>query len=243
MIGRVALTGQVIEERCTEQEVCINETITLCDKECITTCTNQTEEICNPITEEVCEKVCIMENETEICNDVCQNVEKEICEEITKEICEEVCNDVNCTEKIVENCSTETICKNVTIEEIPTETPVEETEEITETIVKEETITPEIQTKSIINYTLSNEEINSVKEKTGDILVKTTKSEIINDRLVIRLEIGNFWIENSYDYPNSEEEIKKEIELNKIKLLKQIAGEVTTVNNEQKGEFLVNYEI
>ena len=266
-----SLTGKVVSENCTEQEVCVNDTFETCVDSCENVCENVSKEECNPVVSEecnpveTCNNVCQadeagIETCTEQCSteDVCQEVTKDVCEQVMVEECNEVCSKVNCTEEIIENCSIQTICvpiteenksseeineTNVSLEVIPSE-PVTET--IPE-IVVEENQSSEINTTNettiLPKVVLTDNEINLIKLKTGESVVRTTKSEVVNDRLVVRLEIGNYWIEKSYNYPLSEIEINNQIELDRLELLKKILISTANQNVEEKEEFLKTYEI
>ncbi|MBU3907012.1 MAG: hypothetical protein KKA64_02045 [Nanoarchaeota archaeon] len=71
---------------------------------------------------------------------------------------------------------------------------------------------------------LTEEEKAVLLSKFGNESVKITKAEIINGRMVLKYEIGEYWAEFSYEYINSmEEEINKEMENDKVKWLKDLA--------------------
>ena len=62
--------------------------------------------------------------------------------------------------------------------------------------------------------------------------VSITKSEVINDRLIIKYEIGEYWRENSYNYGRSD--IISQIELDMAKFVKSVAR--ATFSKKYSGE-------
>jgi hypothetical protein len=53
---------------------------------------------------------------------------------------------------------------------------------------------------SIESKNLTEIQIGALVEEFGEVSVKTTKSELVGDRLVVRYELGQYWVEYSYDY-------------------------------------------
>ena len=49
---------------------------------------------------------------------------------------------------------------------------------------------------------------------------------VIDNRLIIRFEIGNYWLENSYDYTNGKEELDAQVSLDKKKFLKRLSESI-----------------
>jgi len=108
-------------------------------------------------------------------------------------------------------------------------------EEIVEDIIEEEII-KEIETFEI----LTDQEREILLNEFGEISVEVTKSEAINNRLIIRNELGSFWIEYSYALDLSPEELEFQIEADRIKWLKDIAKAFSQeeIETEEIGEFL-----
>ncbi|MFA5992742.1 MAG: hypothetical protein WC796_03485 [Candidatus Pacearchaeota archaeon] len=107
-------------------------------------------------------------------------------------------------------------------------------------------------TNSTDQYTLTTEELSIIKENTGQEQVKITKSQEFHGRLIIRFEIGDYWLENSYSYPNqNNEDLKKQIEIDRKIWLKNLAkeflnnNETANTSNTPKNveEFIGNYSI
>ncbi|MFA5019972.1 MAG: hypothetical protein WC533_02640 [Candidatus Pacearchaeota archaeon] len=131
------------------------------------------------------------------------------------------------------------------------ESPVQSEEVQTEnetlknmTSINETVANATILTENISDYALTDEELSVLKAKTGDNSVKITKSEVVNDRLVIRFEIGDYWIEKSYYYGDIDE-LKNLIDLDRAKWLKILAKQLSedkTVS-EQADDFLNEYTL
>ena len=81
---------------------------------------------------------------------------------------------------------------------------------------------------------LSEDERKILIDKFGEESVNTTKAELFNDRLIVKHEIGDYWIEYSYDYKDKEisDVLEQEIERDMIRWLKDIARQLT----KQKAE-------
>ena len=86
--------------------------------------------------------------------------------------------------------------------------------------------------ENISLYELSEEEKDILINETGANLT-ISKAEIKNNRLVVKFELGSYWIEHSYYYSGDEEQASEQIALDKAKWLKKIAGKLLA---EQKQE-------
>ena len=74
------------------------------------------------------------------------------------------------------------------------------------------------------NISLTDEELEILKDYFGNETINLSKAEVFNERVVLRYEIGEYWIEYTYD-GNSYEEIEKEVlENDRIKWLKDLAN-------------------
>jgi len=80
---------------------------------------------------------------------------------------------------------------------------------------------------------LTDEEIIILTKNFGNnFSVKTTKAEVFNGRIIVRNVLGDYWIENSYDYNgNIDDNFNVKIERDKIKFLKDLAG---TLSEDKK---------
>jgi len=107
---------------------------------------------------------------------------------------------------------------NVTIEQPLNETPANFTEVIQEG--------PQIITADTVQFILTETEKALLAEEFGDIVVKTTKSEIFNNKLIKRYEIGKDWIEYSYDLNLSPEELDYQTSIDRMKWLKDLAQRI-----------------
>ena len=95
-------------------------------------------------------------------------------------------------------------------------------------------------------YKLTEDELNAIKLKTGQEQVKITKSQEFKGRLIIRFEIGNYWLENSYGYTNQDNEnLKKQIEIDRKIWTKNLAKEFlkTTETPNNVEYFIGNYSL
>jgi len=113
-------------------------------------------------------------------------------------------------------------------------------EEIQEEIIKEiieENVTEEIKSFGA----LTDEEREILLNEFTDFSVEVTKSETINNRLIIRNEIGDFWVEYSYevDSPN----LETQIETDRIKWLKDIVKTLSQekIESQEVTKFLGNF--
>jgi len=84
-----------------------------------------------------------------------------------------------------------------------------------------------------------------MKLMTGADSVYITKSEIINGRLVIRFEIGEYWLENSYNADSDKEKLDSEISLDRARWIKLLAEKLseTEEENEIIKEYIGNYSL
>lgn len=211
-------TGRVVDENCTEVEVCENVTIQVCDELCEEVCEDEVSLNCSIQIIEECEEVCTEEGNETICVEECFPVETEICENVTTQVCGEVCSQVNCTEEIVENCSIEEVCIPIELEE----EVVDETEDEPQEEVIDETI-DETGEEIVVEEVTSIERFNFVAN-TGVSDVVVFDEGIRNGRLVIRFVAGSFWVEKTYDESLSGDLLENEILNDKNLFIKKIGG-------------------
>jgi hypothetical protein len=81
--------------------------------------------------------------------------------------------------------------------------------------------------KNLGDYALTNEELFTLKSKTGENSVNLVKSEIVNERLIVKFQIGSYWIENSYNYNGNIDALKDQIELDRAKWVKSLAEKLS----------------
>jgi hypothetical protein len=98
------------------------------------------------------------------------------------------------------------------------------------------------QIENLDYYELTNEEKFMI-QGLGDNTIKVTKAQESNGRLIIRFTLGSYWLESSYDYPNTN--LEDQIELDKARWIKSIAREITkpVSNPKEVSEFIGNYSI
>ena len=100
--------------------------------------------------------------------------------------------------------------------------------------------------ENLSDYALTDEELFKLKAVTGSSDVKITKSEIANGRLIIRFQIGNYWLEKSYDSAiGNSTLLKDQMELDQAKWVKILARNLLKIpqSPEKKDEFLGNYSL
>lgn len=116
------------------------------------------------------------------------------------------------------------------------ETEVNLTEEINET-----NLTVEINGTSIF----SDEEMIILFHEFGEnILITTTKSEFINERIVLRYELGDYWYEPSYDAFIGEEKLIYLMEADRIRWIRDIISELSNeIVVEELEVYLKDYSI
>ena len=82
------------------------------------------------------------------------------------------------------------------------------------------------------NFSLSSSEIEILLKEFGNLSIETTKAEIFNNRIIVRFEIGKYWVEYSYDSDLSDESLASSIEKDRIKWLKDLAVKFSEEKNE-----------
>jgi hypothetical protein len=94
-------------------------------------------------------------------------------------------------------------------------------------------------------YSLTQEELFLIIAETGTDNVKITKSQVLNGRLIIKFELGDYWAEKTYDYPKDETELNSLIELDRVKWIKKIAEKLKSTGAfvENVDTYLGNYSI
>jgi hypothetical protein len=196
-----SFTGRVVQTNCYDEEVCKNVTLEKCfESECEEICENVTVEECFIedvlVCEEICEEVCSeIGNETvcsEGCEQVCEEVSNETCEDSVVQNCTEVCFGLNCSSDLEYVCSIETVCEDVVVEE------PQDKKEIIE--VRKERALDEVSTfKEISVFNLTDVERSDLSKITGveDVFVSVVGD--IAGRYVVKFQMGDYWIEKSYD--------------------------------------------
>lgn len=104
-----------------------------------------------------------------------------------------------------------------------------------ETILNQTTNITIIKT-NISDYALTDDELATLKLKTSSGIVSITKSEIINNRLVIRFQTGDYWLENSYDASMNKDDLDYQISLDRVKWIKFLAQTLGQSEPESKSE-------
>ncbi len=91
-----------------------------------------------------------------------------------------------------------------------------ETAMINETIIENFNVVP-----------LTDEEKDILISEFGNSSVQIVKSELFNGRYVIKYQIGDYWIEKTYDSGLDNETLKSQMEQDKIKWLRDIINELS----------------
>lgn len=80
----------------------------------------------------------------------------------------------------------------------------------------------QVITSETVGFVLTESEKALLAEEFGAEDIKTT-TKLFNERLVVRNEIGNYWIENSYEPSLTEQELDYQMSLDRMKWLKDVA--------------------
>ncbi|MAG07766.1 hypothetical protein CMI46_03030 [Candidatus Pacearchaeota archaeon] len=91
---------------------------------------------------------------------------------------------------------------------------------------------PEIEVENIADYVLSDEELFILKGETGVESASIGKAQKINERFLVRFEVGDYWLENSYDGAISEDDLRELVELDRVKFAKRLANVLLVVEDE-----------
>ena len=147
-------------------------------------------------------------------------------------------------DRLVTDVSMISSSENVTEEEIVEEIIV--LEEEGDTFEEEVEVAEEIIVQEIVKeiFALSDEEKQILINEFGNQSVES-KVKSFNNRTIVRYEYGGMWIENSYDSYLSEEELEKQMEIDRIKWLRDIINQISkeeTQEQELEG-FEDNYSI
>jgi len=102
-----------------------------------------------------------------------------------------------------------------------------------------------IEKESLGDYALTEDELFVLKGKTGEDKVSVTKADIVDGRLIIRSEIGNYWIENSYDSSKNQEELNALVALDIAKWVKNLAKNLAEdeKQSEKAESFIGDYNL
>ncbi|RLG10249.1 hypothetical protein DRN69_09335 [Candidatus Pacearchaeota archaeon] len=129
---------------------------------------------------------------------------------------------------------------------------LKEGEIITNETTVNETITNESEANKVeVEITqetdfLTDSEKQTLIKEFGGIPVKVTKAEVSNGRVVIRYELGDYWFEPSYESYFSEDELKMQIERDRIRWLKDLANTLSskkTTDKEEIKELIGDYSL
>ena len=138
-------------------------------------------------------------------------------------------NEIISTSLVLEQGETVIVAENITnstIFDITVEQPLNDilNDTLNDTIdVNFGANVPQIITADNVKFILTEEDKSLLSEEYGEIVVQTTKSEIINGRLIKRYEIGKDWIEYPYDTSLSEAEAEYQMSIDMMKWLKDRA--------------------
>ncbi len=88
-------------------------------------------------------------------------------------------------------------------------------------------------------YFLTEDDKQILINEFGDVdIIRTAR--LFRDRIVVKYELGNRWIENSYDANLGDEELERQMEVDRIKWLKDIIKEI--VNEESAEQNLEDFD-
>ena len=111
-------------------------------------------------------------------------------------------------------------------EEVSVETAAEIVEE-KEVEKTEETITNttsgNVTKTEVSSGELSEEEINVLASEFGKVSVEVTNAERSENGVIVKLELGNYWVEHYYSPEVSDEKLQELVEEDKVKLLKDLS--------------------
>jgi len=127
-----------------------------------------------------------------------------------------------------------------------TEEVVEEVSNETVEVVENVTVTnvTEVNETVVSDFDLTDAELFVLKSNLGVDKVSITKAEVVNDRLVVRFELGDLWLEKSYDY-SDEEAVKEQVGIDMKKWIKQVAAKLgeEEISGEEVEEFVGEFEL
>jgi hypothetical protein len=113
------------------------------------------------------------------------------------------------------------------------ESSVTTTTAIEEEVVNESVVeVQEVEIEDVADYVLSDEELFILKGETGVDSASISKAQKINERFLVRFEVGNYWLENSYDGAISEDDLRELVELDRAKFAKRLAEVLLVVEDE-----------
>lgn len=241
-ISDFSLTGKAVDV-CKRVDYCENITIKNCSESCSLLCENKTVQDC--VIKEIpnCKDI-----NGSLCAENSSGLKVEECFDIVKEICEEICEKVNCTDVLIENCTEKLVCENSSDNETFFESEViEEEGNANDSLEKEvKNVLLDIDNIYFIESLdpLTLEEKRIIKIKTGESKISIVEAKKIGKKILIRFEIGDFWVEKVYDFSMGKDLLDERIEYDRLKFLKKIATLKSSKNNEERMEgYLIEYDI
>ncbi len=92
---------------------------------------------------------------------------------------------------------------------------------------------------------LTGEERAILQNEFGNESVRVTKAEEFNGRIVVRMEVGNYWTENSYGSDLTDEKLEEQISESRTRWLKDLANNLLKEETvpQNRSELFVNYSI
>lgn len=241
-INDFSLTGRAVDV-CKKINYCENITIENCTEICSLVCENRSIQEC--IIKEI--HNCSDTNES-LCEENFSGLKVEECFNVTNEVCEEICKEINCTDVLIENCTEKLVCENSSDNETFFESEViEEEGNANDSLEKEvENVLLDIDNIYFIESLdpLTLEEKRIIKIKTGESKISIVEAKKIGKKILIRFEIGDFWVEKVYDFSMGKDLLDERIEYDRLKFLKKIATLKSSKNNEERMEgYLIEYDI
>jgi hypothetical protein len=123
---------------------------------------------------------------------------------------------------------------------------IETSDEVLEQIVIEETTPiPTVNVSETVISELTLEEKELLMSEFGNFSVETVKSELFNGRYIIGYSLGDYEIEYSYDSSLNQDLLNSQIEMDRIKWLKDISANLADQQNipQQVSEFDSTFSI
>ncbi len=91
-------------------------------------------------------------------------------------------------------------------------------------------------------YFLTEDEKQILVDEFGEVGVRSNVG-LFKDRIIVKYELGNMWIENSYDADLGDEELERQMEIDRVKWLKDIINGILSEESVEQYLSEENYPI
>lgn len=93
--------------------------------------------------------------------------------------------------------------------------------------------------------TLTDSERKTLKDQFGNESVKITKAERTSDAIIVRYELGDYWVEHSYAPDTPTDTLKQEVEEDRTRFLKDLAKKFSEIGtgSEELSDLIGEYKI